>query len=195
MNSNNRRRAAAVVAPAVTMLILVTGCAGTPSATRSGTSPTPGHATASASTVAYAACMRSHGVPKYPDPDSNGGLPKGGADQFGVSNAVFQAAQSACQNLLPATNGSLEQQIRECYQGGVCPPDLVTNMMTLGQKFASCMRSHGVSNWPDPSLDPAGKPYFNLTGHGWTHDQWHSSAIVTKSRQCASVAGGALVTG
>lgn len=187
-------RLPAVVAAVAVIMIMVTSCTGGRNSPGGSASPN-GHPSATTSAVAYAACMRSHGVPKYPDPASNGALPKGGADQFGVSGTVFDAAQSACQHLLPATGGSLEQQIRQCYQGGVCPPTLVQQMMALGQKFAECMRSHGVSNWPDPSLDPEGKPIFDLTGHGWAPGQWHSSAIVAKSRQCATVAGGALVTG
>jgi hypothetical protein len=31
-------------------------------------------------------------------------------------------------------------------------------------KFAQCMRSHGVSNWPDPVIDAGGNPEFYLDG-------------------------------
>ena len=51
--------------------------------------------------VAYSACVRSHGVPNYPDPGSDGNLPKGSVQAFGVSNSQHQAAQRACRHLLP----------------------------------------------------------------------------------------------
>jgi hypothetical protein len=60
----------------------------------------PGNS-ALASAVAYSACMRSHGVPNYPDPGSDGNLPKGNAQAFGVSNSQYQAAERACRHLLP----------------------------------------------------------------------------------------------
>jgi hypothetical protein len=53
----------------------------------------------------FAGCMRSHGVPKYPDPEvgSGGGMkqtinPNDGVDP---SSPQFQAAQKACQKLVP----------------------------------------------------------------------------------------------
>jgi hypothetical protein len=52
--------------------------------------------------LAYSSCMRSHGVPNFPDPTSNGGIPKETAQQLGVSQAQVQAAQSDCTRLLPA---------------------------------------------------------------------------------------------
>lgn len=186
---------AAAAAVAVVAILIMTACSGAPSPAGSGGSPTPGHASGSSSAVAYSACMRSHAVPNYPDPDSSGNLPKGDAAHFGVAGSVYRAAQSACHNLLPATGGSFDQRVRQCYLGGVCPADLVHQMMTVGQKFARCMRSHGVANWPDPSLDPQGKPYFNLSAHGWTRDQWHAPAMITKANQCSRTAGGSLATG
>jgi len=139
--------------------------------------------------------MRAHGVPGYPDPDSSGQLPKGDAARFGVSGSAFGAAQSACRKLLPAAGGSFDDQERQCYLGGVCPAPLVHQMMTTGQKFADCMRSHQVSNWPDPTLDPQGRPYFDLSANGWTRDQWHAPAMAMKAERCSESAGGTLATG
>jgi hypothetical protein len=140
--------------------------------------------------------MRSHGVPKYPDPDSSGQLPKTSAQRLGVSSSQLHAAQRACQPLLPATGGSFDQQVRQCYLAGNCPPVLVQQMLTVGRKFAQCMRSHGVSNWPDPTLDSQGRPFFNLSGHGITRSEGHSSQMrKAKADECNRVAGGGLATG
>jgi hypothetical protein len=107
--------------------------------------------------------MRSHGVPAYPDPDSNGTLPKPDAQAFGVSGPQFSAAQRACQHLLPATGGSLTaSSLRQCYLADVCPQALVHQAMNAGLKFSRCMRAHQVPDWPDPTIDSQGRPLFNI---------------------------------
>jgi len=52
----------------------------------------------------YAQCMRSHGVSEFPDPGSNGGftIPK----SVNQSSSTFQAAESACNSVLPAGPGN-----------------------------------------------------------------------------------------
>jgi hypothetical protein len=87
--------------------------------------------------VAFSRCMRAHGVPDYPDPGSDGTIPKESLQQLGVGLPRFQAAQSACQRLLP--NGG----------GGPTPVQLQAER---GQAldFARCVRAHGVPNMPDP---------------------------------------------
>lgn len=63
------------------------------------------HSTSVQKAVAYAHCMRHHGVPRYPDPSSSNetssGLPKVSFQQLGVSSATFQRAANACKRLLP----------------------------------------------------------------------------------------------
>ena len=51
--------------------------------------------------LAYSRCMRSHGVPNFPDPGSSGQVPKGSVQQLEVSDARLQAAQEACLHLWP----------------------------------------------------------------------------------------------
>lgn len=51
--------------------------------------------------LAFAECMRSHGVPHYPDPTfSNGGISQGYGVKGGVdpNSPIFQAPQKACQS-------------------------------------------------------------------------------------------------
>jgi len=189
------RTAAAIIATAALVLLAAACSGGSPAFTGSGGSPSAGGSTSSPSAVGFSGCMRSHGVPNYPDPDSNGTLPKTSAQQLGVSSSQFNAAQRACQNLLPATSGSFGQQVRQCYLAGNCPPALVQQMLTVGRKFARCMRNHGVSNWPDPTLDSQGRPFFNLSGQGITHSESHSAQMGAKAQECGRVAGGGLATG
>jgi hypothetical protein len=110
-----------------------------------------GHA--SSDPLAYSRCMRSNGVPKYPDPSRGNflpdGLPKVAFQELGVSSSQFAAAESACAHLLPnggASTGAASQQTLS---------DVV--------RFSACMRSHGVPDWPDPTTISGGLG-FNLIG-------------------------------
>jgi hypothetical protein len=174
----------------LTACLLAAGCSGGTSSAGAAGSAHPHGSSSSASAVAYAACVRSHGVPNYPDPGSNGNLTKAGAQQFGVSSSQFQAAQQACADLLPDTGGSFTQQFQECVQGGVCPQALVQQALTLMRSFARCLRAHGVPNWPDPTIGRRGAPFFNASGAGLTHDYTHSAGFVTKVNECQREVGG-----
>ena len=86
--------------------------------------------------VAFAHCMRSHGVPGFPDPTSNGTFSGGGPGTFNRSSPQFQAATQACKRLLP--NGGEETQAQQQRD--------TAQLLRIAQ----CMRSHGVPNFPDP---------------------------------------------
>ena len=190
---NNDEKGMAPVIAAAVLALLAAACSASPSSTGAG-SPSAVDSSSSPSAVAYSHCMRSHGVPNYPDP-SNGQLPKGGAQAFGVSSAVFSAAQSACQNLLPDT-GSFQEQASQCTLAGDCPPAVVAQMMTTDRKFAQCMRSHGVPNWPDPIIDNlSGIPTFRLSKVGITHTQSHSAPMSNTIAECQSLEGATLTFG
>jgi hypothetical protein len=119
--------------------------------------------------------MRSHGVPKYPDPGSGNelanGLPKVSLQQLGVSSSQYQAAQDACAHLLP--NGGQQTQA-EAQQD-----------LDAIRTFARCMRSHGVPTWPDPTYDPAAGWGFNLL-HVLGFDP-NSTQIDNKMDECDRV--------
>ena len=159
-------------------LALLTACSGTRST--AGTAGSP-------AAVAYSHCIRAHGVPGFPDPASNGAIPKTTAQALGVSSSRLQAAQGACQQLLPAATSS-QQQAQQCMQAGVCPQALVQQMLTADRSFARCMRAHGVANWPDPTIDAEGRPVFNLVPVGITHSQTHSPPISNKLAECGRLA-------
>jgi hypothetical protein len=157
------RTAAAIIATTAVAL-LAAACGGSRSTAGPGGSPSAAGSANSPSAVGYSACMRSHGVPDYPDPDSSGTLPKPDAQAFGVSGSQFSAAQRSCQHLLPATGGSLTaSSLQQCYLADVCPQALVQQAMSTGRQFAGCMRAHGVPSWPDPTTDSQGRPAFNIT--------------------------------
>jgi hypothetical protein len=166
------RTAAAVIATAAPVL-LAAACSGSPSHTGSGGSSTgsgastnAGGSAGSPSAITYSQCMRSHGVPNFPDPASNGQVPKASAQLLGVSTSQLQAAQTACQHLYPNNGGSggvlTKDSIGQCEETGDCPQALVQAAMTALRTYARCMRSHGVPNWPDPTIDSEGRPGFDL---------------------------------
>jgi hypothetical protein len=117
-----------------------------------GGASTPGAATGSPATaasppadgstglLAYSACMRSHGVPNFPDPASGGGIPKETGQQLGVSDSQLQAAQSACQHLIPPGESLGGQPIQT----------ITAQQQQYYLKAAACMRSHGIANFPEP---------------------------------------------
>jgi hypothetical protein len=175
------RTAASVIAMAA-LALLAGACSGGPSASSPNGAGAASADEATSHLVAYSHCIRSHGVPGYPDPTS-GEPPKGSAQQFGVSTAQFQAAQGACRHLLP-TAQSFHDQVQQCMLGGNCPQALVQQILTAGRKFAECMRSHGVPNWPDPTIDSLGRPVFNLSTGGITHSQAHSGPLAAKITEC-----------
>jgi hypothetical protein len=87
--------------------------------------------------VAYSHCMRSHGVPNFPDPTSSEGIPK---NKIPVGSPQLLPASSACKHLMPAS--------------GLGPQETAQQTRTRladALSFARCMRSHGVTSFPDPS--------------------------------------------
>jgi hypothetical protein len=85
--------------------------------------------------------MRWHGVQHWPDPTSSGTFDKSELtpQQLGVSNSQVRTAGQACQHLLPNSSAPTQAEAQQ--------------LMSSMRKFALCMRSHRVSNWPDPIPD------------------------------------------
>jgi hypothetical protein len=104
--------------------------------------------------------MRSHGVLRFPDPGSSGVIPKISLEQLGVSRSRFLVAQRGCQRLFPSSGPSSQAQVQQ--------------VMTALVEFARCVRSHGVTNWPDPlaESDPGqpGTPGFPRSMPGVNQD-------------------------
>jgi hypothetical protein len=72
---------------------------------------------------------------------------------------------------------------------------VVQQMMTTDRKFAQCMRSHGVPDWPDPTLGLQGNPVFDLNEVGITHSQTHSSPMDNEITECQRLEGATLTFG
>jgi hypothetical protein len=158
-------RAAAAVIASAGLALLAAGCGnGSGPAAGSGGSAGAGGPTTSGSFVAYSACMRSRGVPNYPDPDSSGQLPKPDAHSLGVSSAQLRSTQQACRRVLPSTGRAISAgSITQCMMADDCPRSLVQHLLNEERSFAGCMRADGVPNWPDPTVDSHGRPVFAIS--------------------------------
>lgn len=95
--------------------------------------------------LAYSECMRSHGVSNFPDPG-----PGGGGIKFNLGSGInpaapsFKAAQAACHKLLPGGGPGAQH------------PSAQAKAAML--RISECMRSHGVTGFPDPTLTPPASP-------------------------------------
>jgi hypothetical protein len=89
-----------------------------------------------AQAVAFAHCMRSHGVPSFPDPelDSSGGLVRKPLLESTLN--ASPSARAACAHLMPKRGLLPTQAQQEQHQ-------------RQQLAFAACMRRHGSPNFPD----------------------------------------------
>jgi hypothetical protein len=163
MNTQSRAGIITVMAAAA---LLATACGGSPSSTQSGT----GEAASSTSAVAYSQCVRAHGIPGFPDPDSSGQISKQAILQLHVSDSLLSAATNACANLNPNQPPSAAQQRQQLAE------DVA---------FAQCMRAHGLPKFPDPTNDN-GRVAFVISVSQDGFDP-HSAQVLAKARQCQHV--------
>src|SRR5215469_13146469 len=86
--------------------------------------------------LAFTKCMRSHGALGFPDPTSQGTIT---VTQALLNNPQIKSAAPSCKNLLP--RGAVQ-----------IPPALQRKLDTQALQYAACMRTHGVPNFPDPTI-------------------------------------------
>jgi hypothetical protein len=105
---------------------------------------TPASGNQSASMIPFADCMRANGVPNFPDPTSDRIQIQSTNDNtevngVSVKGPAFQKAMQACHSKMP----------RPLHKG---PPVSQAKAQAAALKYAACMRSHGVPNFPDPKV-------------------------------------------
>ena len=127
MPSSHRSFIPAVSAAVVSLTVAACGAAPQPTSTRP------------SGLIAYSHCMRTHGVPAFPDPTSSQGITKRAV--VAVSGTPqFATASTDCRRFLPATGLAAPptaQQIRTRVADAIA--------------FARCMRAHGFAHFPDPT--------------------------------------------
>src|SRR5579871_6365918 len=102
------------------------------------------------SALAYANCMRSHGIRDFPDPNGQGHfvIHGGPGSDLTPSSPAFQAAEQICGRLGSAGGQVTATQENQEFQKSL--------------RAAACMRANGVRNYPDPKL-VGGSIYRNFT--------------------------------
>jgi hypothetical protein len=125
-----------------------TGASRSTTTTSAPTTNTSPAANVTSEALKFAECLRSHGVSNYPDPPANGIHPpaatRGGmtylGDSFNPNTPILQAAEAAC----------------EKYAVGLATritPAGAAKVEAEQLEYAQCIRSHGVPDFRDPSVD------------------------------------------
>jgi hypothetical protein len=150
-----RRRRLALAIAVVTSALAITACG-------SSSKPKSTVSSSYSRNVKYADCMRSHGVPNFPDP-LDGGFPLR-TSGINMGSPAFVSAQKACARLQP---------------GGSAPPQITGQQLYEMAAKARCIRKHGFPNFPDPSL----------SGSAMNPPNWNNEApaAIEARKACANV--------
>jgi hypothetical protein len=137
--NRHRRAGAGILATALSgIAVLAAACAGGPAA---GASSGAGQAPYQQA-LAYAQCMRSHGLPRFPDPDSQGQFQLTGPEVGPFNSPQYLSADNACGHLLPKSAPMSQARKRE--------------NISQALKYSGCMRAHGITSFPDPVVSNGG---------------------------------------
>lgn len=138
-----RTRVCLLAAAALLSGVLAAGCGGSAPSPTGDASTSASAAGAVESGVAFSRCIRSHGVPNFPDPKVSGQAVRMGSPST-VQSPAFQSALHSCQGLLPKGPPGSEAS----------SPQAQTRMLEV----SACMRKHGISGFPDPTTSPPSNP-------------------------------------
>jgi hypothetical protein len=115
--------------------------------------------------------MRSNGVPNFPDPNGQGVIQGSGIDP---NSAAFQRAQQTCAK---KTGGGL----------GTRSPAQIAHAEAAALAFSKCMRTHGVTGFPDPKFSSNGGISIRIGAHsGAGNNLDPQSPIFQKAQQSCS---------
>ena len=178
-------------AVAIGLVLTVTACASgskSPTVASVATGPTTTASQAGASSsggdtplaqgLAYSQCMRSHGVPNFPDPipTPSGGygyhMPRG-PNAINPQSPSYVAAQEACKSLAP-----------QWWTGG---QQLSPAQEQAWLTWAKCIRAHGVPSFADPTFPGGGA--VRTSGAGGSSSPQLQSAMDACKSQMPSAGG------
>ena len=101
----------------------------------------PGTVSAYDQARTFAKCVRTHGVPLWPEPETSGLFDKSKLTprQVGAGSSQIATAERACKSLLPTHSATTQQ----------------SHVVAQALSFSRCMRAHGATNFPDPQSNGA----------------------------------------
>jgi hypothetical protein len=123
--------------------------------------------------VRFARCMRSNGVPNFPDPTTS---PREFKEAFNTHSPAFQSAETACQHLLPRGGPPRQSEAHSQAQ--------IAALLA----FARCIRSHGFPNFPDPTS--SGQVTHEMLANAGIN--LHQPAVPQAADACVSVTHGVI---
>lgn len=182
MHSDQRSRRTGgtltVALPAAVAALAVAGCGSSNSPATNTTAQSSGPQKSISAVYRFAACMRMHGVPNFPDPKvthrPGGGSVAQAVPSQAVGTPAWGAAQKACHGILPPPQSPAQQAQQEREHGHVL------------LAFARCLRSHGVPKFPDPNS----QGQLSLQTVQAAGVDLHAPAVLTAARTCVGVTHG-----
>jgi hypothetical protein len=170
--SRPRRAAALAAVVAAALGLLTAACSSNPATTAASSGP-PTYA----QMVAYAECIRTHGDPAWPDPVKGpGGLWVFESSATSGMNAPgAQGAANACKKLQPKQTSM--------------PPSVVQTVRAQLLKLATCMRAHGITNFPDPTVGSS-VVGINVSGLDMNSPQYQTAEQACRAYELHASGGG-----
>jgi hypothetical protein len=171
----NRRPVLAALAAA--LVLAPVACSGGSAPTAASPSPSGAQSELEA-TRRFAQCARTHGYPAFPDPvvDERSRVTFSEANRaagVALKRQLFAVAKvPACKGLYT------EMQRMHTPLGRQTAMPNAAAIQQL-QRFAQCIREHGIPNWPDPKSDGS----FSISGLG-LGDPKKSPTIRTATNAC-----------
>jgi hypothetical protein len=123
----------------------------------------------------FARCVRSHGVPNFPNPAV---APHAYKDAFSTQSAPFAAAYRTCGHLLPPGSQHHNQD----------SPQRTHAQVVALLAFAHCLRGHGYPSFPDPTT--AGQLTREMLAKAGI--DLHDTAVVRAADACTVVTHGVI---
>ena len=146
MTKHNRLFGLSLAVAVAALSLLAAGCGGGggspgvagPAGSAGTTTIVYGTSGASTAALAFARCLRSHGIPRWPDPGTDGSFDKQKLRQRGIDFARVQAVED-----------------RYCHADFESPGQAQTIPAADRADYleaAACMRRHGFPDFPDPTF-------------------------------------------
>jgi hypothetical protein len=161
--------------------LLGAGCGSSPGSPSGSTTPPTKDFASSA--YRFSSCMRNHGVADFPDPRVSSGANGQVSVMVRITPSItgspqFKAAQKACRGILPAPGNVSATQLAQQQHARA------QNLLA----FATCLRSHGVPGFPDPTSQ--GQLTLQMVKAAGV--DLHAPAVLTAAKACIGVAHGAI---
>jgi hypothetical protein len=173
----SRRRGAALLIGIATSAAIAACGGSSSSGSRAASAKTDG--------LTYAACVRAHGVPDYPDPGMNkfGGALNVKADKVTVDGHPLSESWQVVRPAIDRCQRYIEPAFGPRYSAGQ-----LAKIRTGALAMSKCMRAHGLASYPDlkVSAGPGGRG-FEVSVPKMSHADATSPAFKADNIACSKL--------